>query len=67
MLIDGGVYMRIPSPDAPQELIVEVSTLLEGKKQVAIGKEIEKTVYTVLEKKLASNKLLKESTVKIYL
>jgi len=65
--IDGGVDMRIPPSDAPQELIVEVSTLLEGKKQEAIGKEIEKTVYIVLEKKLASNKLLKESTVKIYI
>ncbi|WP_155591241.1 hypothetical protein [Lysinibacillus cavernae] len=65
--IDGGVDMRIPPSDAPQELIVEVSTLLEGKKQEAIGKEIEKTVYTTLEKKLASNKLLKESTVKIYI
>lgn len=65
--IDGGVDMRIPPPEAPQELIVEVSTLLEGKKQEAIGKEIENTIYRTLEEKLASNKLLKESTVKIYI
>ncbi|MCT1538807.1 MULTISPECIES: hypothetical protein [Lysinibacillus] len=65
--IDGGVDMRIPPPEDPQELIVEVSTLLDGEKQVDIGKEIERTIYTTLEKKLASNKLLKESTVKIYI
>lgn len=29
--IDRGVDMRIPPPEAPQELIVEVSTLLGGK------------------------------------
>lgn len=29
--IDGGVVMRISPPEAPQELIVEVSTLLDGK------------------------------------
>ncbi|MCS1394272.1 hypothetical protein NXZ77_22150 [Lysinibacillus boronitolerans] len=64
--IDGGVDLRIPPPEAPQELIVEVSTLLDGEKQEALGREIERTIYTTLEKKLASNKLLKESTVKIY-
>ena len=65
--IDGGVDLRIPPPEAPQELIVEVSTLLDGEKQEALGREIERTIYTTLEKKLASNKLLKESTVKIYI
>lgn len=65
--IDGGVDLRIPPPEAPQELIVEVSTLLDGEKQEALGREIERTIYTTLEKKLASNKLLKESTVKIFI
>lgn len=65
--IDGGVDLRIPPPEAPQELIVEVSTLLDGEKQEALGREIERTIYTTLEKKLASNKLLKESNVKIYI
>lgn len=65
--IDGGVDLRIPPPEAPQELIVEVSTLLDGEKQEALGREIERTIYTTLEKKLASNKHLKESTVKIYI
>jgi len=61
------INISITPPDSPPELIIEVNTLVEKKNQEAIGKEIEKTIYTTLEKKLFSNELVNESTVKIYI
>jgi len=61
------VNMSITPPDSPTELIIEVDTFLERNNQETIGKEIENTVYTTLEKKLFSNKLVNESTIKIFI
>ena len=60
-----GVNMSITPPDSPPELLIEVNTLVERKNEKTIGKEIENTIYKTLEKKLPSNKLVTESTVKI--
>lgn len=60
-----GVNMSITPPDSPPELLIEVNTLVERKNEKTIGKEIENTIYKTLEKKLSSNKLVTESTVKI--
>ena len=62
-----GINMSITPPDSPPELIIEVNTLADRKNQKTIGKEIENTIYKTLEKKLFSNKLVNESTVKIYI
>lgn len=62
-----GINLSISPPDSPPELIIEVNTLVERKKQKTIGKEIENTVYKTLEQKLFSNKLVNKSTVKIYI
>ncbi len=60
-----GVNMSITPTDSPPELLIEVNTLVERKNEKTIGKEIENTIYKTLEKKLSSNKLVTESTVKI--
>ena len=62
-----GINMSMSPPDSPPELIIEVNTLIERKKQKTIGKEIENTIYKTLEKKLFSNKLVNGSSVKIYI
>lgn len=62
-----GINISITPPDSPPELIIEVNTLIERKNQKTIGKEIENTINKTLEKKLFSNKLINESTVKIYI
>lgn len=62
-----GINLSISPPDSPPELIIEINTLVERKKQKTIGKEIENTVYKILEQKLFSNKLVNKSTVKIYI
>ncbi|WP_431812241.1 hypothetical protein [Lysinibacillus sp. FW12] len=61
------INMSITPPDSPPELIIEVDTFLERNNQETIGKEIENTIHTTLGKKLFSNKLVNESTVKIYI
>ena len=62
-----GINMSMSPPDSPPELIIEVNTLIERKNQKTIGKEIENRINKTLEKKLFSNKLINESTVKIYI
>lgn len=61
------INMSITPPDSPPELIIEVDTFLERNNQETIGKEIENTIHTTLGKKLFSNKLVNESTVKIFI
>lgn len=62
-----GINMNVTPPDSPQVLTIEINTLLEGKKQGALGVEIRNIVYTMLEKELFSNKLVSESTIEIYI
>lgn len=61
------INMSISPPESPPELIIEVNTFLEIENQEAIGKEMENTIYTTLENKFSSNKLVNESTIKIYI
>lgn len=64
--IDQVVVANTP-PGFPPELSIEVKTLLNEQKPADIGKEMENKINIILEKKLFSNKLVKESLIKIHI